>query len=164
MEKGAWRLLDPDGEVVRSETVARYGEPHGLDDGFVLVEGESDSPPIRIATDGTTSSAGKTQPFVPVEAGDVLISEFEPARFYRPSDGSVHEMPASPGARSSDDIFQQAAIDDDGTVWGVSTWTDGSRLWCTRPMVGAPGRPSRCPCPAAMGDPPDSSRAGASRS
>ncbi|WP_456696603.1 sialidase family protein [Aeromicrobium sp. P5_D10] len=153
MEKGAWRLLDAEGQVVRSETIATYGEPHGLDNGFVLVAGESDSPPTRIAADGSTSSAGKTRPFVPVKAGDVLISDIEPALFYRPSDGTVHEMPRPPGARSSDDIFQQLAIDDDGTVWGVTNWTDqtaplvhstdGGVTWKTEqvPMPGGDGGP-----------------------
>ncbi len=152
-EKGAWRLLGPNGAVVRSETVPAFGEVHGLDDGFVLVEGETDEPAIRIATDGTTTSAGATRPFVPVEAGDVLISDLEPATFYRPSDGSVHEMPPPPGATGRDDIFQQLAIDDGGTIWGVTDWTtktaplvhstDGGRTWSTEqvPMPGGDGGP-----------------------
>jgi hypothetical protein len=139
-EKGAWRLLDADGDVVRSAKASADNEPLGLDDGFVLVEGASETTSTRIALDGTTTAAGQPEPATPVRAGDMLIPDPQARIFYRPSDGSVHELPL-PGRHTSTHAYRQAAIDEDGTIWGVTDVasrtarlvhsTDGGRTWAT---------------------------------
>lgn len=140
-QKGAWRVLGPDGSVVRSARTPAYSEPHGLADGFVLVPRDGAGPTIRIAGDGTSTPTGAVQPATDVRAGDVLLTDYGLLTSYRPSDGSVHELPPPPASRAGDDVFEKIAVDDDGTVWGVTGWTDdeatlvhsadGGRTWRT---------------------------------
>ncbi|MET0819486.1 MAG: hypothetical protein ABWY58_00855 [Aeromicrobium sp.] len=143
-EKGAWRLLDAHGKVVRSAKASAYNEPIGFDDGFVLVEGSSETSSTRIALDGSTKAAGKPEPSTPVRAGDILLPDPQAWIFYRPSDGSVHEVPP-PGRHTRSGAFESVAIDEDGTIWGVTDRArrtfrlvhsaDGGRTWATETRV-----------------------------
>ncbi|MFC5676561.1 hypothetical protein [Aeromicrobium endophyticum] len=151
-EKGAWRLMAPDGDVVRSGATRAFSTPHGFDDGFVVAAPDAEVPPTRIDLDGSTTSGGPTQPPAPVRPGDILVTDVGLLTFYRPSDGSVHELPP-PGRHSRSDAFERVAIDEDGTIWGVTDRAertarlvhsaDGGRTWetdaLTLPTAGAPG-------------------------
>jgi hypothetical protein len=139
-EKGAWRLLDADGKAVRSAKTRAFSTPYGFDDGFVIAARDAEVPPTRVELDGHTTSAGATQPPDLVRAGDILVRDFGPPTFYRPSDGSVHELPP-PGRHTRSDAFESVAIDEDGAIWGVTDRTartarlihstDGGRTWAT---------------------------------
>jgi hypothetical protein len=81
-----------------------------------------------------------------VLAGDILVTDFGLLTFYRPSDGSVHELPP-PGRHTRSDAFEKVAIDEDGTIWGVTDRTartarlvhsrHGGRTWATETLTGA---------------------------
>lgn len=134
-EKGAFRLLDPHGVEVISDTIGADSEVTAAGDGFVLASEDGDLDQFFIAGDGTRTPL-KAQRVATVRSGDVIGSDLDMETFVRPGDVSRYRLPNVPG---TDDGAELLALDPNGTLWAVPDWTgstvdmrrssDGGRSW-----------------------------------